>query len=71
MGGDFMVLRIKQLRLNSQLNQVQLAAAMGVSQGVISNWESEVILPRTRDLPRLAQVLGCKIGDLFTEEAAQ
>ena len=26
------------------------------------------MLPRTRDLPRLAQALGCPIGELFSGE---
>ena len=63
-----MVLRIKELRKAAGLNQVSLAASMGVTQGIISSWESELILPRTRDLPRLAQTLGCSISDLFVEE---
>lgn len=63
-----MVLRIKELRKAAGLNQVSLAASMGVTQGMVSNWESELMLPRTRDLPRLAQTLGCSISDLFVEE---
>ena len=38
---------------------------MGVLQTAVSNWETEVALPRARQLPRLARVLGCSIGDLF------
>ena len=62
-----MVLRIRELRRAAHINQTQLASAMGVTQGVVSNWETEIILPRTRDLPRLASALGCSIGDLFAE----
>ena len=65
------VMRIEAARKAANLTQRQLAAEMGVAQNAISTWETEVALPRARDLPRLAQVLGCKIGDLFTEEAAQ
>ncbi len=51
------------------MSQLQLAADMGVSQNCVSQWETEVALPRTRQLPQLAQVLGVEIGDLFTDDA--
>lgn len=67
-----MVMRIKELRVEKGMRQVDFAARMGVSQGSVSDWESETYLPKTRQLPLLAQVLGCTINDLFlplTEEA--
>ena len=63
-----MVLRIERLRKEAGLTQTQLAVRMGVAQNSISMWEHEVILPRTRDLPRLAAVLGCSIDDLYIKE---
>lgn len=63
-----MVLRIEQRRKDAGLTQGQLARQMGVAQNCVSSWEHEVILPRTRDLPRLARVLGCDIGALFVED---
>ena len=62
-----MVLRIKELREAAGLSQVQLADSMGVAQSAVSSWETEVFLPRTRQLPLLAQVLGCEYNDLFAE----
>ena len=64
-----MVMNIKELRKAASLTQVELAVAMGVAQNSISSWETEIMLPRTRDLPRLAHVLGCSIDELFTDEA--
>ncbi len=60
-----MVMRIKELREAAELQQRQIAESMGVLQTAVSNWETEVALPRARQLPRLARVLGCSIGDLF------
>lgn len=60
-----MVMRIKELREAADLQQKQVAECMGVLQTAVSNWETEVALPRARQLPLLAQVLGCSIGDLF------
>lgn len=63
-----MVMRIKELRRKAGLTQVELADSVGVAQNVVSQWETEVALPRVRQLPELAQVLGCNIDELFTEE---
>ena len=60
-----MVMRIKELREAAELQQRQVAESMGLLQTAVSNWETEVALPRARQLPRLARVLGCSIGDLF------
>ena len=60
-----MIMRIKELRVQSGVAQGVLADRMGVVQSAVSSWESEVALPKTRDIPRLAQALGCSIEDLF------
>ena len=60
-----MILRIKELRIASGMRQVDLAAQVGVSQSTLAGWEAEVNLPKTRDLPRLARVLGVHIDELF------
>ena len=62
------IMRIDELRKASGLSQVELASSVGIAQSTLSMWESEHALPRTRDLPRLAKVLGCTIDDLFSPE---
>lgn len=64
-----MIMRIRELRIGSGLSQATLAASCGVSQSIVSQWETEVALPRTRQLPDLARVLGCSINELFEEAA--
>ncbi len=59
------IMRVKELREAAGLQQVQVAGRMGVLPTAVSNWETEVALPRARQLPLLAQVLGCSIDDLF------
>ena len=66
-----MVMRIKELRRSANLTQTQLADEMGVAQNCVSGWETEVALPRTRQLPDLARVLGCSIDDLFIRDDGQ
>lgn len=60
-----MVMRIKEMREAAGLQQEQVAEHMGVFQSVVSNWETETALPKARELPLLAQVLGCSISELF------
>lgn len=63
-----MVMRIKELREAANLQQKQVAIYMGVFQTAVSNWETETALPRARELPRLARVLGCSVDDLFVHD---
>lgn len=60
-----MVLRIKELRQAIGLDQIAFGQAVGASQGTVSDWENERYLPKTRQLPLLAEALGVPIGDLF------
>ena len=62
-----MVMRIRELRRAADMTQNQLADNMGVTQNAVSNWETEVCLPRTRQLPELAKLFGCTIDELFCE----
>lgn len=61
------ILRIKELREEAGLSQPQLADAMGVAQSAVSSWEAGTYLPRVRQLPLLAGVLGCDYNALFAE----
>ena len=62
-----MVMRIRDLREEANLTQQQLADSMGIMRSAVANWEAEVSLPRARQLPDLARVLGCSINELFYE----
>ena len=66
-----MIMRIRELREAANLTQKQVADSMGVLTSAVSNWESEVALPRARQLPLLARVLGCSIDDLYQAGAAE
>ena len=63
-----MIMRIQELRIGSGMTQKELGVEMGVDCSTVTKWETEVSLPKARDLPRLAQVLECGIGDLFQAE---
>jgi len=59
------VMRIKELREQAGLTQTTFGSRVGVSQTVVSEWEKEVYLPRARQMPLVAHVLGVTINDLY------
>lgn len=56
---------LKRLRLNAQFSQERLAEEMQVSQQAIAKWENGSSMPTADKFPKLAQVLGCTIDELF------
>ena len=63
--------KIKNLRKSKNLNQTQLANAIGVSLRTIRGWEIEGRYPKQHELyQKLADVLGCDVSYLMTEEEA-
>ena len=61
-------MRIRELREQMGITQRELGTRMGVDCTAVTKWETEVALPRARQLPRLAQVLGCSIDELYTHD---
>lgn len=61
------IMRIHELREAAGLTQGQVAVQMGVIQSTISAWEAENYLPKARQIPALANVLGCDINKLFVD----
>lgn len=55
---------IKELRTGQQLTQGEFAEIIGASREVVSKWEQGVSMPRTADLPRIADALGVSIDEL-------
>lgn len=64
------MMNIKKLRTDNKMSQTEFGARCGVSQAVVSQWETEITLPRTRQLPDIAKVLGCTIDELFNSESS-
>ena len=61
------VMKIRALRERIGLTQRALGASMGVDCSTVTKWETEVALPKARQLPLLAKVLGVPIGELFED----
>lgn len=60
---------IEVQRKKHNITQSELARLMDVSQANISQWETGEAFPRADKLPQLAEILDCKIDDLFNKSA--
>lgn len=61
---------IKDLRIKKGYSQQQLAALVGTTQAAVAMWETGARFPRADKLPKLAEVLGCTVNDLFANVPA-
>lgn len=56
---------IKAARVNANLTQVGFAKAIGVGVKTVQNWEAGASSPRADKMPKICNVLGCKIEDII------
>lgn len=61
-------MKIQKLRKAAGLTAQQLADKLGVYVTEVIAWENETYLPKARQLPALAKVLGCSIDALYETE---
>lgn len=52
-------------RRRAGYTQVRLAEVLGIERGRLANWETGAIWPSASWLPKLADLLGCSIDDLY------
>ena len=57
--------KIRQLRFRAGLTQEQLADKLGIGAQAVSKWENAAAMPDITLLPRLAEIFGVTIDDLF------
>lgn len=67
-GSENTMFNIEQLRKRAGLSQVELAKALNITQGAVSQWENGISVPSSEKLPEIAKILGCEIGELFEKE---
>lgn len=60
---------LRQLRIEKNLTQEQLAGTLGVSAQSVSRWECGNTLPDVMLLPEIAKLYGVTIDDLYKEDA--
>ena len=57
--------KIRQYRFKAGLTQEQLAEKLGIGAQSVSKWETAAAMPDITTLPRLAEIFGVSIDDLF------
>lgn len=55
------------MRRRAGITAADLAERMHYSRTTIYFWEQGRCWPSSQELPRIAEILGCSIDDLFTE----
>jgi transcriptional regulator with XRE-family HTH domain len=60
--------RLRQLRTQGQLTQVQLAEKFGFTGKAVSTWEKGTREPGIADLVRLAEVFNCTLDFLMGQD---
>lgn len=60
--------KIKALRVDKKLSQKEVALNIGIDQAQYSRIESGKVEPTLSSLEKIADALGVKVADLFTEE---
>ena len=63
--------QIRDLRKAKGMTQEQLAEAVGVSFQAVSKWENNIALPDITLVPKLAQLFGVSIDELFDYSSAE
>lgn len=59
---------IKLMRIKADMQQVELAQRLGISQSMLSQIERGTKACTMQMGAEIAEILGCKIGDLLADE---
>ncbi len=62
-------MNLQKMREAAGLTQSSVAKAMGVNVSTVTHWENNDAMPRAAKLPKLADVLGCSIDELFGRDS--
>ena len=56
---------IRRLRERMGITQAELAAMLGVSQGAVSQWETDVSTPSVQSVIEMSSIFGCTTDDIL------
>lgn len=63
------MLRLREIRkARGNLTMKELGDLVGVSESAVGYWETGKRLPSLDMLPKIAEVLGCRVSDLIDED---
>ena len=58
-------MKIREYREKRGMTKSELAQTMGVDLAAVSRWDSGEAMPRASKLPKLADLFGCTIDELY------
>lgn len=61
----------RSARLKAGKKVTEVMAHMGVSDGCVYQWETEISFPTTAKLPKLAAFYGCTLEELLSGESKE
>ena len=59
--------RLKELREQKNITQIQLAELLNVTQSAVTKWETGESRPRAEKLIQLAKLFDCTVDELLKE----
>lgn len=59
--------KLRTLRMKEGLSQEKVAEIVGMSQQSVGSWEMGINWPNLTDLPVLARLYNCSVGDLVPD----
>lgn len=66
--GDIMISKINEKIELRGYKKKWVAEQLGVSQNVLSRWINNHNMPSVKTLFKLAEILNCKVDDLYTKK---
>lgn len=60
--------KISKLRIDSGKSQQQIAEMLNIDRRTYAKWEEEITEVKSSLIPRIAEIFGVEIPDLFTNE---
>ena len=63
------MLKMKALRLVSNMTQAEVGKAIGVSRQTVAAWEDGRVYPLIKNCKALAALYQCDMAELFREDA--
>ena len=61
-----MIYRLKGMRITEGFTQMEFAKALGVTQTAVSAWETGRVVPNTKNIKKIAEVLDKPVGEIFS-----
>ena len=58
-------MQIREVRKLSGVSQIQVAQKLGISQGAVAMWETGKRIPKTTDLPKIAEALNVSVETIL------